>query len=307
MGLNSIVVAKNEFEASQLRSQEILRLGDEGENGILSELNLVKTPLGQPLITSVRKINRVGARIEGNSTPDEVEKLVTIDSFLADDAKGVFDSNVRGRIEDISLPFKKMTPHYCPLSDIESKNMKIIMTEDVAEKISDHGVDTDLMGEEIDEIKSVPVTNGQIDLASATEEHRKEIESITRQMAICKARILLKHVDWDKLPLDLFIQKCAKEGDADCAKYLKLEERKIRHKMYIDTYSSQIISETLPKIYVPSHISLSDLKFPVYNPMIRSFELCGLPYYDLEKVANRNVSQEHIITAADLPEIEIEF
>ena len=302
---DSIISVESNYMIDTAIDQEIQRLGDSGENGIVSVANLHKTPAGHAMIVSSRKMFRIGTGLRNKmQSPDALDRKIIVTMFDANDAHSLYDGSVRDKIQDVVFPFKEIINAYGPLSDIQSNNMKLIVTDEVSERMEDSRIDIDILDEELGEIHNEKANQEQEDLSRAVDNYRREVESLIRMMGACRQRILSRYPDWNRLPEDIFIHKCATGIGPDCAEYLKMEEKRRRYKQFIDTYATQVVSSALPKIFIPDHIGINTLRFPSFNQRTRQFDQFNLTIDDVQEIANRNINDQpiEIVPIPDLDE-----
>ncbi|MFA7710874.1 MAG: hypothetical protein WCY30_07205 [Candidatus Neomarinimicrobiota bacterium] len=287
---HNVITVESNWLIDNAVSQEICRLADEGENGIYGRYRLSKTPGGNDIIVGTRQIARIGSKLKDPKSNSQLSNKIFMNAFPADEPNALYDHSIRSKVQDVVLPFKEQIVNYGPLSDIISNNMKIIVTDEVLDRASDGGVDMSLLDEEMGEVKSVNASSDQVDLASNIDGYRRDLLGIIRMMGICRQRIIGRYPGWVELNDDLFLHKCATEGiGADCAEYLKMEEKRGVLKRYIDKFSSQVISTSLPKIYIPDHLSIDTLRFPTFNSRTMQFDSYVLTLNDIQHISNNNV------------------
>jgi len=301
---NSITFVDDEFEMREASRAARMDLYDNNRQGIFTGIETVNTPRNQKLVTVSKKMERVSSK----NNSDRFDELVC-HSVGANDADGVFDIGVRGKVEDVVFPYNDDIKYYGPLTDVDSRDMKFFMSNEAVEIISDAGVDVPLFGEELDEIHSIKSTTEQEDLAKATYSYRDELSSTKRQMGICRGKITRRHPEWSTLSHREFLTKVSKYGEGeDCRQYLKLEARLVKGKQYIDTYSSSIMALSAPQVFMPDHIKLEDLKLPCYDIKTEKFIPEMLSMNDIVELANRNSEElSQSIDLEEIPELSIDL
>lgn len=266
MSVNPIEIVGDEFEMREVERTRRMNLYDAGKQGIFTDIATIKTPKNNPIITFSKRFERM-------SNSKESVNEVIVDAIDANEGNTVYDKSVRSKVEDIVFPYKEEIPLYGPLSDIESENMRIFITEEASDLIENDGVDLGLMREELSEISSIPVNKEQEDYAKATYGIRENIASIRRQMAQCQGRILLSKPQWKNLRYDEFIIKLVNIGDSpDCSKFLKLDAKLRKNKALIDQYSASIMAESLNEVYIPDCVSIEDVMLPGFDIMSGRFK-----------------------------------
>lgn len=296
-----ITLVDNQFELREATRMARMDLYDRKIQGIFTDIETIMTPRNQQLVTLSKRMERV------NTKNEKYDELLCR-AVKREDAAAMFDMGVRGKIEDVVFPYKGEIKYYGPLTDVGDKDMKFFVTHEAAESMSDSGVDFRLFDEELDEIQSINATDEQSDLAEVTYGHRQEIASIRRQMAVCRAKIHARKPEWAGLTNAEFVQTLIKKGEGeDSRQYLILETRLLKNKKYIDTYSSGIMALTMPKVFVPEHISQDDIKLPCFDIQSERFMAEKLSLFDINELANQNVDEIETVQLEEIPDLVIEL
>lgn len=296
-----IMMVDNQFELREATRMARMELYDRKVQGIFTDIDTVMTPRNQQLVTLSKRMERV-------STKNEKYDELLCRAVKKEDAGAIFDMGVRGKIEDVVFPYKDEIKYYGPLTDVGDKDMKFFVTHEAAESMSDSGVDFGLFNEELCEIQSIKATDEQVDLAEVTYGHRREITAIRRQMAVCRAKIYARKPEWASLANDEFVQTLIRHGEGeDSRQYLMLETRLLKNKKYIDTYSSGIMALTMPKVFIPDHISQDDIKLPCFDIQSERFMAEKLSLLDINELANQNVETFETVQLKELPELVIDI
>lgn len=298
MSNHVINISEGSFDLRELARSARIDMYDRDEGGIFTTLSDLKTPGGNTLVTIGRQMQRT---TEKHTRADEVQSYRT---FPIEYAKGIFDTGVKDRIGDVSFPFEDDIRYFGPLSDIKSDNMQVFMPEDVAELLDDGGVNLDLMDEELSGIESIPASEEQVEMGKTTENYRDQIQALQRQLIVQRFKVLDIYPKWKNLYGKDLVAKIAREGEGvECTEYIKLYRRLQDAKDKIDVFSARIVSETLPRIYVPEHVNPGELRFPRYDPQQNRFINEQLGLHDLAVRANKTTES----TEVEIPEFEIDL
>lgn len=295
----TLTLVDNDFELREAARIARMDLYDRKVQGIFSDISIVTTPRNQKLVIVSKRMERI------NSNNEKYDELVC-HGAAAKDAGSIFGMGVRGKIADVTFPFKNDIEYYGPLTDVNSDDMSFFVTHEAADIMDSAGVDLELFGEELDEIQSVSAKHEQIDLAEATYSHRSEISRIKKQMSVCRAKIIARHPDWADLYHNVFVQKLLECGEgSDSQHYLELETRLIKNKRNIDTYSASIMSLTLPSVFVPNHIDINDIRLPQFDLNNERYVSEVLTLAEVDEIANKGM--EYYEDIPELPELVIDL
>lgn len=263
----NILFAENPHDLEMQVDFYIGDLIDKEKNGYYETLSTATTPKGQEILILGKSSTRLYKHDDDfvQDTP-EMEKPISIDN-----ADSIGDLSLNNRMKNILFPAVgvKEVELFGPISDINSDEMGMFVTDRAAEIVDSRGVNLEAIDEELIDMESVEPSKGQLKTADHVTERRRTVHRVKQQLH--QTRLQLADKFADECPITLAPVECrnavlALEYPGSLGKnYLVLHDRLKDLTQDIDDMAHEVIHETSEKIHVPKIFQGIEITSPHYN------------------------------------------